>query len=61
MLTHPASEALAVLNSRRESKARKLDRITWLANDIQGAFNNTTLERLVRIMDARHLPHYLSK
>lgn len=60
MYTHPASQALAVLNSRRGSKARKSDRLTWLANDIQGAFNNTNLEKLVRIMEARHPPHYLS-
>ena len=59
-LTHPASTALEVPNSQRGSKAPRLDRPTLLANDIQGAFNNTDPERLVQIMRARKLPAYLA-
>ena len=59
-LTHPASMALEVPNSQRGGKAPRLDRPTLLANDIQGAFNNTDPARLVQIMKARKLPMYLA-
>ena len=57
-IVHPATEALCIPN---KSKRPRQDRPTFLANDIQGAFNNTDPARLVRIMEARYLPTYLSK
>ena len=57
-IVHPVSEALCIPN---KSKRPRQDRPTFLANDIQGAFNNTDPIRLVRIMEARQLPTYLSK
>lgn len=59
-ITHPASIALEVPNTGRGGKAPRLDRPTLLANDIQGAFNNTDPARLVRIMQAHRLPLYLA-
>ena len=57
-IAHPTAEALSIPN---KSKRPRQDRPTFLANDIQGAFNNTDPIRLVRIMEARQLPTYLSK
>ena len=59
-ITHPASATLETPNAKRGGKAPRLDRPTLLANDIQGAFNNTDPARLVRIMRTRSLPSYLA-
>ena len=58
-ITHPASEALLIPTTSNSGKLRP-DRPTLLANDIRGAFNNTDPARLVRIMEARQMPAYLS-
>ena len=58
-ITHPASDVLSIPIVTASRKPRP-DRPTFLANDIQGAFNNTDPTRLVRIMEARQMPRYLS-
>lgn len=44
-----------------KSRERRLDRPAFLANGIQGNVNNTDPARLVRIMEARQMPRYLSR
>jgi hypothetical protein len=56
-ILHPAS--LWLLQPNKKGYQRK-PRPTLLANDIQGAFNNTNPHRLVKIMEARKLPTYLA-
>ena len=57
-ITHPASEALSI---RVRPGRPRPDRPSLLANDICGAFNNTDLIRLIRIMETRQMPHYLTR
>lgn len=57
-ILHPTSDALA---TPAGSKKIRPDRPTFLANDIQGAFNNTDPARLVKIMETRCMPRYLTR
>jgi hypothetical protein len=56
-ILHPAS--LWLLQPNKKGYQRK-PRPTLLANDIQRAFKNTDPHRLVKIMEARKLPTYLT-
>jgi hypothetical protein len=54
-ILHPSSLWLMQPKKTRHRKPRP----TLLANNIQGAFNNTDPHRLVKIMETRQLPSYL--
>lgn len=56
-----AAPSILITSKKRSVGSTRPDRPTFLANDIQGAFNNTDPARLVRIMEARLLPSYLSR
>ena len=57
-ITHPTSEALSI---RVRPGRPRPNRPSLLANNIRGAFNNTDPIRLIRIMETRQMPHYLTR
>lgn len=60
VIVHPAAEAISI-PIKSGKQARGLGRPAFLANDIQGAFNNMDPARLVQIIETRHLPAALGR